>query len=233
MPNPFFSFKQFTIYHDLCAMKVGTDGVLLGAWTNCIQANRILDVGSGSGLISLMLAQRCPNARIDAIDIDDKAFEQTKINFSNSRFEKQLKAFHKNFLLYEPEYSYDLIVSNPPYFNDSLNSPDKARTIARHTSSLNMESLILHAFKLLQPSGRLAFILPYSSFNFLQTITCSNNLFLARKTLVRTLQNSPPKRILLEYTKKECSPTEDELFIELSRHNYSEEYKELTKDFYL
>ncbi|MDL2224327.1 methyltransferase [Bacteroidales bacterium OttesenSCG-928-M06] len=233
MANPFFKFKQFTVYHDLCAMKVGTDGVLLGAWANCTGTNHILDIGTGSGLIALMLAQRCPNTTIDALDIDSDAFSQAKNNFINSQFKDRLNIFLCDFLAYQSTCYYDLIISNPPYFNDSLLSPDKARTRARHSSELKIQSLLSKAETLLSETGRIALILPVLNFDSTQAIAADNNLFLARKTLVIPLEGRPPKRVLLEYSKKKLECEEKELVIEISRHLYSPDYKTLTKDFYL
>ncbi|MCC8147221.1 MAG: methyltransferase [Bacteroidales bacterium] len=232
MPNPFFSFKQFTVHHDLCAMKVGTDGVLLGAWADCSGAARILDVGTGSGLIALMLAQRS-QAQIDAIDIDFNAYTQAGINFRNSKFKDQMSAWHSDFLVYHKTYKYDLIVSNPPYFLDSLPSPDKSRTTARHSKSLDFDSLITTAKDLLSDTGKISLILPAQSFSFIQQIAEKNHLFLIRKTNVIPLEARPPKRVLIEYSKEDSVRQEDELVIEISRHNYSTAYRELTKDFYL
>jgi tRNA1Val (adenine37-N6)-methyltransferase len=144
MSNPFFHFKQFTIYHNLCAMKVGVDGVLLGAWADCRNAGYILDAGTGSGLIALMLAQRS-NAIIHAIDIDENSCNQAEINFTNSPFHDRLSVEHISFQNYFPPVRYDLIVSNPPYFANSLKSPDKNRNLARHDEFLPIEVLIKKA----------------------------------------------------------------------------------------
>ena len=213
-------------------MKVGTDGVLLGAWANCFQAKNILDVGTGSGLIALMLAQRS-NAEIEAIDVDENAYKQAQINFDNSPFAKQLKAFHADFLHYSPIQKYDLIVSNPPYFVNSLKSPDISRNFARHTDDLNFENLIENSKKRLSSEGRLSLILPFDTFDLIQSIAEKQNLFLTRKTVVRPLKESAPKRILLEYSQKETEIEIKNMYIEKTRHVYSDEYIELTKDFYL
>lgn len=132
MPNPYFSFKQFTVYHDRCAMKVGTDGVLLGAWADVVSARNILDIGTGTGLISLMMAQRC-NARIRAVDIDADAVEQARGNVAASPWQDRIEVELQDICHFTSETLFDVIVSNPPYFTDSLKCPGKQRNIARHT----------------------------------------------------------------------------------------------------
>jgi len=232
MSNPFFRFKQFTVYHDLCAMKVGTDGVLLGAWSDCKKAKTILDVGTGSGLIALMLAQRS-NAQIHAIDIDENACKQAKINFDNSPFFDRLIVENAAFQHWKTSLLFDLIVSNPPYFSDSLKSPNSGRNFARHNDSLFFADLIKKSSSLLNPDGRIAVIIPFAGFELFQSLAMENHLFLCRKTLVASLPQKPPKRILLEYSNKESGYREDLLLIEKSQSFYSEEYIGLTEDFYL
>jgi tRNA1Val (adenine37-N6)-methyltransferase len=232
MPNSYFRFKQFTVQHGLCAMKVGTDGVSLGAWTDCFNAKNILDVGTGSGLIALMLAQRC-NAQIEAIDMDENAYKQAIINFEDSPFRWRLKAFHSDFLSFSPSQTYDLIVSNPPYFSDSLKSPNPARNFARHTDELHLEDLVQKSKQLLSPTGRLSLILPFTSFDVIQEMAGQKNIYLSRKTIVRPLKHHLPKRVLLEFSMKKKEIELNDIFIEESRHIYSQEYIELTKDFYL
>jgi tRNA1Val (adenine37-N6)-methyltransferase len=213
-------------------MKVGTDGVLLGAWADCTSTKTILDVGCGSGLIALMLAQRS-GAEIDAVDIDKDACEQSEMNFRNSPFANRLKVYHTDFNLYFPTHKYDLIVSNPPYFIRSLKSPDSGRCSARHADKLHFENLLEKSAQLLTNKGKLSLILPFDIFDLIQSIANRNKLFLSRKTIVRPLADSLPKRILLEYSKEKTQTKENEIFIEKSRHVYSDEYIELTKDYYL
>lgn len=234
MPNNYFKFKQFTIYHDLCAMKVGTDGVLLGAWTDCVDKKTILDIGTGSGLIALMLAQRS-KADIDAIDIDENAYLQSKINFENSPFRERLTPFHSSLQNFITTKKYDLIVSNPPYFSDSLKSPDENRSIARHNDSLSFEILFAVAVPMLFEKGSISLIIPYNSFNRINEIALSNKLNLCRKTMIFPTPDSDPKRILVDYSyaTEFTVLREDKLIIEISRHNYSKEYKDLTGEFYL
>jgi len=232
MSNPYFRFKQFTVYHDLCAMKVGTDGVLLGAWSDCKQAKTILDIGTGSGLIALMLAQRS-EARIYAIDIDENACKQAKINFDNSRFSARLTVGKAAFQHWDTPLKFDLLVSNPPYFSDSLKSPDSGRNFARHNDSLFFADLIEKSFSLMNPGGKLDVIIPFDGFEVFQSLALENQLFLCRKTLVSSLPHKPPKRVLLEYSNEETNYREDLLLIEKSPKVFSEEYIALTEDFYL
>jgi len=232
MSNPYFQFKQFTVYHDLCAMKVGTDGVLLGAWTDCRGSNDILDVGTGSGLIALMLAQRS-EARIDALDIDEGACTQAICNVNNSIFKDRINVIRSDYGDFNPEKQYDLIVSNPPYFSNSLQALEKKRNLARHNHALSFEVLIKKSAELLTAKGKLALILPIEAFDIIRMHTENAGLFLCRKTLVRPKQDVPPKRILLEYSNIKCLSVSSEIYIEKERHVYSEEFRNLTTDFYL
>lgn len=233
MPNPYFRFKEFTVYHDRCAMKVGTDGVLLGAWTNVSEANAVLDIGCGSGLISLMIAQRNPKASIDAIDIDEGAFLQTAINIENSPFLSQIKSFDNSLQDYELTCTrkYDLIVSNPPFFNQSLKSPQGNRTTARHTDSLSVQELLLISSKLLAEGGHLSLIYPidYKPFFLEQQV-----LHITRLTNVYPTPTSSAKRILIELSNIAVDNfSEDDLIIEKERHLYSDDFVKLVRDFYL
>ncbi len=235
MPNPYFQFKQFTIYHDRCAMKVGTDGVLLGAWADVLGRRKALDVGSGSGLISLMLAQRNSSLKIDALEIDKEAALQASENILESPFSSQITVqnfdFHE-FLITQND-KYDLIVSNPPFFTDSLKSPSSQRTTARHNDSLQPDDLIRGCAELLSPEGIVSVIYP---FEFLQQIIEIGNtvgLFPARICQVIPKPNALPKRVLIELSRKPTTCIESTLVIEIERHSYSDEFKELTKDFYL
>jgi len=232
MPDPYFQFKQFTVFHDQCAMKVGTDGVLIGAWANCSQSKSILDIGTGSGLMALMLAQRS-KALIDALDIDKNACKQAKYNVENSKFRKRICVIQSDFNDFNTECKYDLIVSNPPYFTNSLPAPDRQRNIARHNHALSFEMLLKKSATLLAEKGKIALIIPYEAENQIQSFAVNNGLFLCRKTIVRPKPESNPKRLLLEYAKSEINPEISELYIEKERHVYSEDYRKLTEEFYL
>ena len=232
MSNLYFQFKQFTVYHDLCAMKVGVDGVLLGAWADCRNIRYALDVGTGSGLIALMLAQRS-EAFIHAVDIDENAYKQAKINFINSPFRNRLSVELGDFQDFSSSVRYDLIISNPPYFAHSLKSPDTNRSLARHNEFLPLDVLLKKTASLLSPQGKAAFILPFDRLENAQAYAAENHLFLCRKTLVSSLQNHPPKRVLLEYSFIDQGTTEDGFYIGKTKQTYSDEYKALTEDFYL
>lgn len=235
MPNNYFKFKQFTVYQDKCAMKVGTDGVLLGAWVDCEKAKNILDIGTGTGLIALMLAQRS-NAIIDAIEIDQKACEQAIENVDKSPWKSRINVINKSLQEFskQEDYAFDVIVTNPPYFQNSLFAPDESRTNARHNSSMEYEDIIKVANKFLSEDGSLNLILPYLEGNMFILKAAENNLFCVRQTKVLPNPGKQPKRLLLEFKKIKMPLVEQEIIIELSkRHEYSEAYKNLTKDFYL
>ncbi len=235
MPNNYFKFKQFAVYQDQCAMKVGTDGVLLGAWVDCEKAKSILDIGTGTGLISLMLAQRS-SAFIDAVEIDQQACDQAKENVKKSLWKDRIEILHSSFQEYykSTNKKYDLIVSNPPYFQNSLLAPDKKRTDARHNSNLQLEDLMSGSLKLLNDDGILGVILPYLEGNMFILKASEFGLYCVRQTKVLPNPGKQPKRLLLEFSRNKKPLIEQELIIELNkRHEYSEAYKNLTKDFYL
>ena len=232
MSNPYFRFKQFTVYHDLCTMKVGVDGVILGAWADCRNIKYALDIGTGSGLIALMLAQRS-EAYIHAIDIDENACKQAEINFNNSSFRDRLSIEHIAFQEFLSPVMYDLIVSNPPYFSRSLKSPDKNRNIARHNDSLPLEFFFKKSTSILNPQGKIALIIPFNQFEDANSSAIENKLFLRRKTMVSSIQNQPPKRVLMEYSLIDKTVKEDDFYIGKTKQTYSNEYKALTEVFYL
>ena len=233
MPNPYFAFKQFTVRHDRCAMKVGTDGVLLGAWTDLSHSRRILDIGTGTGLIALMLAQRCMDARITAIDLDSAAVEQAQENIQASPWKDRIEALQQDICTYHPNETFDTIVSNPPYFIDSLKCPDGQRSTARHTDTLDADRLIGKVSELLTSDGRFSIILPAEQTEDLIRVAGEKGLHPSRQTWVITRPGLSPKRILMEFRKIPVTLQPDELVIELERHVYSEEYIALTKEFYL
>lgn len=234
MPNHYFKFKQFTIYHDRCAMKVGTDGVLLGAWTNVENVKNTLDIGTGSGLIALMLAQKNKSILIDAIDIDSDAVEQARENVMASPFSSQIRCLNTSLQEYISicDQKYDLIVSNPPYFEQSLKSPKENRSMARHADSLSVDELIKISSKLLTPDGRLSVIYPFEYKDFLLQ---QHSLFVNRVANIYPVLGSLPKRVLVEFSKsKQQYPFEEtDLLIEKERHVYSDQFVSLAKDYYL
>lgn len=236
MPGSVFQFKQFKIKQDKCAMKVGTDAVLLGAWIKTGEAKHILDVGTGTGIIALMLAQKS-NALIDAIDIDRNAVEQAQENVANSPFKENVSVFHKSLQSFSNEIKrkYDLIVSNPPYFVDSSKAPDETRNFARHTDELSFDDLLDGVKKLLEPNGSFCLILPFKEGSVFIEKARHAGLFCNHITRVKTRKDKEePKRLLFCFSFKEKEMMEDEIVIELNeRHQYTPEYIELTKDYYL
>lgn len=235
MSNPYFRFKQFTVRHDQCAMKVGTDGVLLGVWTNVTKAVNILDVGSGSGLVALMLAQRNLQSKIDAIEIDVSASIQANENFNNSPFNNLSACINTSFQEFGKISTkrYDLIVSNPPFFCRSLKSPDAQRSTARHTDNLLIEEFIAISAKLLNKNGRISFIFPSTDKDYLIATGKENGLCLSRLTNVYPTPQSDVKRVLIEFANQSCETEISDLIIEIERHTYSPEFTSLAKDFYL
>ena len=236
MPNPYFRFKQFTIYQDKCAMKVGTDGVLLGAWSDVGSGGKMLDVGTGTGLIALMIAQRSPAGSLWAVENEESALEQAKLNIDNSPFSDRITLVNSSFQLFARQTAirFDLIVSNPPFFSDSLLPPVKQRAEARHSVTLTLEELLYSCRSCLAESGILSLILPYSRSNELEKLCEKYAFHLKRKTIVYPLRNTTPKRILVELTSKQTSrPVTRSLVIEESRHHYTKDFTELVRDFYL
>ena len=235
MPNPYFSFKQFTVYHNRCAMKVGIDGVLLGVWCPVQETKHILDIGTGTGLIALMLAQRS-SSLIDAIDIDADAVLQALENVKQSPWENRINVKQVSIQDYVTTATqrYDLIVSNPPYFVNSLKAPSGNRSIARHTDTLTHEDLILNAKELLHPEGRICIILPVNEALLCKGYAVKNGLYCTREVRVIPKPQAIPKRMLMEFLLQSGPQENTELIIEgVERHHYSEEFTALAKDFYL
>ena len=271
MASEGFQFKQFFVAHDRCAMKVGTDGVLLGAWAepNHVPLGHlpctILDVGTGSGLIALMLAQRLQTSplsspkerekgfRIDAIDIDEAAVEQAAENFAASPWPDRLHAWLSSIQEWQMVNGkcpngkwYDLIVSNPPYFRNSLKNPDKARGLARHTDTLSYTELLHHSARLLREEGRLCLILPAEAEEEVCALAAQEGFVLTRVTRVYSKVSKPARRVLLAFEKSkhrytdiptcrdsENPVSEDTLVLEDDQGGRSAAYREITKDFYL
>lgn len=236
MSSPCFRFKQFTVYHDRCAMKVGTDGVLIGSWCTIPPVcHNILDIGTGSGLIALMLAQRCKDAVIHGIDIDENAVAQAQSNFQTSPWAERLTASLSPVQKWEGKY--DLIVSNPPFFINSLKNPDKGRQTARHTDTLSYRDLIAHSARLLSDNGQLALILPAEAEQDMLQYAAQQQLFPTRLTQVYSKPGrTNPVRILASMVKSPATIVPivtNSLYIESTYSSRSEEYVELTKDFYL
>lgn len=276
MSNTYFHFQRFTVWHDKCAMKVGTDGVLLGAWATAAKSKnshsesghtdcnercnegcneqctdgsaepfRVLDVGTGTGLIALFMAQRNKKARIDAIDIDRMACEQAIENIQKSPFRDRIEVIHQSFTNYDAgSKKYDLILSNPPFFANALKSPDPQRKMARHNDSLPLKLLIEHALTMLSDNGRIALILPVQSSGELDFIIATHRLYQLRRTDVVPVEGALPKRFLTEITTSsgmtndsirtvDDGTIETRLTLKTKDLLRTEQYKALTRDFYL
>ena len=232
-----FQFKQFSVKQERTAMKIGTDGVLLGAWTP-VDNNpySILDIGTGTGIIALMLAQRSAAEQIDALEIDEEAYEQATDNFENSPWNDRLFCFHAGLdeFVEEPEDEYDLIVSNPPFYSEDYKSENEQRDLARFQDAMPFEDLIEAAALLLSENGIFSVIIPFKEESNFLALAAAYELFPLKITRVRGTLNSEIKRILLAFSRiKTTTFTLDELIIETARHLYTPEYIELTKDFYL
>jgi tRNA1Val (adenine37-N6)-methyltransferase len=237
MPTPYFQFKQFTVWHDLCAMKVGTDGVLLGALAPLSPCTTsILDIGTGSGLVALMLAQRCSTAAITAIDCDEGAYQQASLNFEASPWNERLTVLHRSLQEFQRLglAPFDLIVSNPPFFANSLKAPDKARTTARHNDTLSIDELLFCSEKLLQKTGSIVLILPVSDQLNCVKLAERYGLCCHASTLIVPKPGAAPKRVVLVFSRLTASLQIRELMIETAvRGHYTPEFTALVRDFYL
>lgn len=231
-----FHFKKFSVAQDRCAMKIGTDGVLLGAWTS-LENNpeAILDIGAGTGVIALMLAQRSQTETIDGLEIDANAYEQCVDNFENSPWGDRLFCYHASFdeFAQEMDEPYDLIVSNPPFHTEDYLTGNKPRDQARFSSALSFSELLQGTVQLLAESGIFSVIIPKSRETEFVKSALENHLHLQKRTEVRGNPTSPVKRSLLQFGFDSKPVVSNSLTIEKSRHDYTEEYKTLTKDFYL
>ncbi len=233
-----FQFKKFAIEQDRCAMKVGTDGVLLGAWTPLLNNPfSVLDIGAGTGLLTLMIAQRSSAEQIDAIELDDAAYEQCVENFEDSAWGDRLFCYHAAFdefveEMYEEE-AYDLIISNPPFYTAHYKSEDEARDQARFEDALPFEELVAGVNLLLTDEGVFSVIIPYEEELRFIELASKVNLFPFKITRVKGTPTTTIKRSLLAFSRISQACEEDELIIEIERHNYTEAYKALTQDFYL
>lgn len=233
-----FLFKEFTIHQDKTAMKIGTDAVLLGAWSTLGKyPNNVLDIGSGTGVIALMLAQRSNATIIDAVEIDENAYEQTVENFEQSPWADRLFCYHAPFTdfvneMTKEEEKYDVIVSNPPFYTDEFKTNDVSRNKARFTSSLSFEELLVGVAKLLSKNGFFSVIIPFKEEqNFINSAQ-KNDLFIQKICRVRGNKQSEIKRSLLTFSFEESNIKNQELTIENQRHKYTKEYINLTKTFY-
>lgn len=231
-----FKFKEFTVQQDRCAMKIGTDAVLLGAWTSIVnEPNSILDIGAGTGVLALMMAQRSFSETIDALEIDDDAYEQCVENFEHSPWGDRLFCYHASLeeFVDEIEDTYDLIISNPPFYNDTYKSDDEKRDLARFTEAMPFRHLIESVSKLLSKEGCFSVVIPFVEEKDFIVLASKKHLFPNRILRVKGSPSSDIKRSLIEFSFKEQEADISELTIENARHDYTEAYINLTKDFYL
>ncbi|WP_062054516.1 tRNA1(Val) (adenine(37)-N6)-methyltransferase [Aquimarina longa] len=231
-----FTFKCFTIHQDQCAMKIGTDGVLLGAWVPINDSiTSILDIGTGTGVIALMAAQRSDAKIIDALEIDADAYEQAVENFEASSWGDRLFCYHASFqeFMEEIDDKYDLLISNPPFYTEDYKTADHKRDVARFEDALPFEHLLVGSEKLLSGKGQLAIIIPYKEEERVISIAEQVLLFPEKITRVKGTKDSETKRSLLLFGREKRSVEVDELIIENSRNQYTSKYIDLTKDFYL
>lgn len=234
-----FHFKEFTIYQDKTAMKIGTDAVLLGAWCKVAKhVDTILDIGSGTGVIGLMMAQKSNAFTIDAVEIDANAYEQTVGNFEASDWADRLFCYHSDFTdfadqISEEEESYDLVISNPPFYSENFETDNDSRNKARFTSSLSFEDLLKGVSIILKDDGCFSTIIPKKEEASFIELAKKKGLYVNRICHVRGNETSAVKRSLLEFSFRESAIDVRELIIETERHKYTEAYISLTNEFYL
>ena len=233
MSNNYFRFKQFTIEQDGCAMKVGTDGCLLGGWFDCSCSRHILDIGAGSGLISIMAAQRC-NASITGIEIDKAAAEQAKANVGNCPWSNRIEIVNADILTYSAKRLFDTIVSNPPYFVNSLKCDGEARTLARHSDSLDCNSFFRKIADLLTMDGKVSIVIPCDILSDWKDAAALCGFSASRVTFVKTTPRKMPKRVLVEFIRAySCDTGTTTIVLEDSPGVYSKETQDILRDFYL
>jgi tRNA1Val (adenine37-N6)-methyltransferase len=218
-------------------MKISTDSLLLGAWAIVSEScSVVLDIGAGNGIISLMLAQRISDCKIEAIEMDKESFDECVENFANSRWKNRMTCFHaawQDFVKYDFKSKYDLIVSNPPYYSENLPKNHSSKHLAKFSSSLPFDELIDGVYQLLSENGVFCVIIPFKEkIKFINKAE-SKNLFPLKITDVKGNKNTQFKRSLIAFIKKKSDCKNDELIIEIERNRYTDEYKNLTKDFYL
>ncbi|MFT3823623.1 MAG: methyltransferase [Chitinophagaceae bacterium] len=235
MPNPYFSFKQFTIRQDQCAMKVCTDACIFGAWfaAKIPQYGSVLDIGSGTGLLMMMLAQRS-QAEIQGIEIDQAAFNQLKENISSNQWKDRLKAFSGDIRTYSFPSKYDFIISNPPFFENDIASAADNEQVAKHSKHLKLEELIRAVDTNLEDGGGFGILLPWHRWEYFDTLAAKQGFFLTEKLFVKQTPRHNYFRAILYYSRSHENfvPT-FELTIQQENGSYSSEFTELLKDYYL
>ena len=233
MPNPDFHFKQFTIQQDRSALKVGTDGVLLGAWTNHAGARRILDIGTGTGLLALMAAQRNSETMIDAVEIDDASAEQATENAKASRWSDRVRIHRMDVRRMKVSEPYDLIISNPPFYAGEMVSADDRAVVAKHEAALGFKELMAVVNGCMGAEGRFSVILPTDREHVLRLYADAYGIRPLRRCVIRYLASRAPKRVMLEMWRGTPVLEHDEVTVEETPGNYSARYRELLADFML
>ena len=236
MKHSYFEFKEFIVHHDLCAMKVGTDGVLLGAWASHSSPETVLDIGTGSGLIALMLAQRYEACRITAVDIDCDACKQALLNAKKSKWGERIEVEQTDILSFASDRKFSMIVCNPPFYENALPSPENKRSVARMEEAMPFALLAERVAELLAPDGEFCAILPYASSEGFIWQCWLNKMHLHRRTDILTKEGKPPKRSLVSFGLKEPDLgtfSHTALTIRDEEGNLTEEYRKLTHSFYL
>ena len=228
-----FKFKQFKVAQDKSAMKIGTDGVLLGAWSGLENSRNILDIGCGTGLICLMAAQRNPSSLITGIELEVNAFKQATENCKKSKWSNRISIIYSSLQSFNSSSKFDLIISNPPFFSGSTESEDSERNLARNTHTLPFKYLIEKSKALLDKNGKFIVIIPFASKTKFCDLANNNNLFLNKICFIKGNISSPIKRIMMEFSFAKSKLIKEELTIEVDRHQYTKEYISLCKDFYL
>ena len=240
MPNPYFQFKHFTINHDRCAMKVTTDSCLFGSWcaeeirneNNKEETKRILDIGTGSGLLSLMVAQK-NDCLIDAIELDEAAAQQAKQNVAASSSNDRISVHQINALSYSYPQLYNTVISNPPFYENELESPDNKKNIAHHDDGLKLTPLMALIKKQLSSDGSFYILLPYKRKSEIEKIIAKENLFIEKRILVSQSKAHEPFRLMIKGTRTPSILTENQIFIRDEQKQYSKEFIHYLKDYYL
>ncbi|HEU0228757.1 MAG TPA: methyltransferase [Arachidicoccus soli] len=235
MANQYFQFKQFTIHQDKCAMKVCTDACLFGALLPIIEKGKALDIGAGTGLLSLMYAQKKNNCVIDSVEIDKAAFEQAKENYLRSKWGNRIHIFNERIQTFaeKQQKRYDIIFSNPPFFENDLQSDNTQRNLAHHSTQLSLKELIITAKKLLTLEGVFCVLLPYARNEYFEQLAVKEALFLQKKISISQTPKHTFFRSILFFSKKEASKNEEEIIIKAEDGKYSLKFEELLKDYYL
>ena len=234
MSNSYFQFKQFTIHQGDCAMKVSTDACIQGAWAQVPSGcKRILDVGCGTGLLALMLAQRFSNCIIDAIEIDELAAAQARRNVAESTFAKQINILHADALTYPFEHTYDFIICNPPFFNNSLKGPDSNRNLARHQQELSLVKLFSVFLENTSSTAQICMLLPVDEFSNFEQILSSNTWYVNKKLTIKPIQSKTANRIVAICSRINSIYKQETLVIYEADHSYTPDFKALLSPYYL